>query len=118
VNGLRFVMLDLHQTPRGYCPAKGVIVTANSPGNPDPSCSFCDGSGVWTDPDDGPASTPDPCPLCIDGRPQHGAIATRSDTTEASVDDVLSALPGLTQPERQQVYEELYSRWDCRIYQS
>jgi len=91
-------------------------VTANSVGNPDPSCSFCDGSGVWADPDDGPASLPDPCPLCVDGRAPVGPLM-RQDATEASVDDVLAALPGLTQRERQQVYEELYSRWDCRIYQ-
>ena len=96
-------------------------MTANSPGNPDPSCSFCDGTGVWTDPDDGPASTPDPCPLC-EGRGQVAPVTVRSEVganyVEASVDGVLAALPRLTQPERQQVYEELYSRWDCRIYPS
>jgi hypothetical protein len=111
-------MLDLHQTARRYCRTKGVIVTANSPGNPDPSCSFCDGSGVWVDPDDGSACTPDPCPLCVDGRTQVDSPTVGPDAADASVDGVLAALPQLTQPERQQVYEELYARWDCRIYSS
>lgn len=97
---------------------KGVIVTANSPGTPDPSCSFCDGSGVWMDPDDGSASAPDPCPLCVDGRAPAGPVAPTTPDPEADVDAVLATLPHLTQPERQQVYEELYARWDCRIYAS
>jgi hypothetical protein len=99
---------------------KGVDVTANT-ANPDPACSFCDGTGVWTDPGEGPASTPDPCPLC-DGagaiQPAEASGGASADYVEASLGGVLAALPRLTQPERQQVYEELYFRWDCRVYQS
>ena len=94
-------------------------MTANI-GNPDPACGFCDGTGVWTDPDDVPASTPDPCPLCEGSGevpPAQAARATSGDYVEASISGVLAALPRLTQPERQQIYEELYLRWDCRVYQ-
>jgi hypothetical protein len=91
--------------------------SADRPGR-QPACGFCDGTGLWVDPDVGPGAT-DPCPLC------DGTGATRSahvGTDGAAVPEpvtlsrVVDALAGLSQAERQQLYELLHARYDCRIY--
>ena len=82
-----------------------------------PACGFCDGTGLWIDPDAGPGGT-DPCPLC------EGSGATPGVTTaEANpapdinaLGRVVALLQGLTQAARQQLYELLHARYDCRIY--
>jgi hypothetical protein len=89
--------------------------------DPQTSCGFCDGTGIWADPDRGPAAY-DPCPHC-DGSGSGPATSARSsfaDEARPSLEPlllvVLKALPRLTQDERQRVYEELYRSFDCRIY--
>jgi hypothetical protein len=88
--------------------------------DPEASCGFCDGTGVWADPERGPAAY-DPCPHC-DGSgwgPSAAAGAPRDEgrpSLEPVLPAVLSALARLSQAERQRVYEELYTRFDCRIY--
>ncbi len=83
--------------------------------DPTPACAFCDGSGLWTDVDGDAA--PDPCPLC-DGSGRAPAVAPA--TADAADGDPLLRLLGilgaLSQAERQRLYEELYARYDCRIY--
>jgi len=86
-----------------------------------PACGFCEGSGLWSDPEVDP-STPDPCPLC-DGTgqaPPARQVAGPPAPVEVPVTfaRVLAALRGLSQPERQHLYEELHARYDCRIYRS
>ena len=73
---------------------------------------------MWIDPDVGPAAA-DPCPLC-EGTGAMPAPATAS-PTEAPPEPVtlthlVDGLAGLTQAERQQLYELLHARYDCRIY--
>ena len=99
----------------------------NTPRDPQASCGFCDGSGVWADPERGPAAY-DPCPHC-DGSgvgpaasPGTAAGTVRADEERPSLEPrlpvVLAALPRLSQAERQRVYEELHARFDCRIYRT
>ena len=92
-------------------------------GAPDlqPACGFCEGTGVWPDPDEGPAST-DPCPLCAgtglaqacrpDGSPGDALPAAEP----VDMDRLLALLPRLSQADRQRLYEALYRQYDCRIY--
>jgi hypothetical protein len=93
----------------------------DTPRDPQASCGFCDGTGVWADPERGPTAC-DPCPHC-DGSgvgPGVASGATRVDEDRPSIEPqlpaVLAALPRLDQTERQRVYEELHARFDCRIY--
>jgi hypothetical protein len=77
------------------------------------TCGFCDGTGLWPDPE----GDPDPCPLCegagvivgvgLDEPPVGDAVALTR---------LLGLLPRLSQAERQRLYEELHARYDCRIY--
>jgi hypothetical protein len=83
-----------------------------------PTCGFCDGTGLWVDPEADPAST-DPCPLC-DGA---GVVAlAQAGGDEAQVVEtvtltrLLALLPRLSQADLQRLYEELHARYDCRIY--
>jgi hypothetical protein len=77
-------------------------------------CAFCEGSGIWADSAGGP---PDPCPLC-DGSGRVGATAEPSSAAgePLSLPRLLLVLRELTQIERQRLYEELHSVYDCRIY--
>jgi len=80
------------------------------------TCGFCDGTGVWVDAEGDPAEA-DPCPLC-DG---NGVTLRAVDEGPRPADGgtlprLLGLLSGLTQAERQRLYEELHARWDCRIY--
>jgi hypothetical protein len=90
--------------------------------DPQASCGFCDGTGLWADPERGPAAY-DPCPHC-DGSgcgPSAAANLAGEDTRpslEPVLPAVLSALARLSPAERQRVYEELYTRFDCRIYRA
>jgi hypothetical protein len=90
--------------------------------DPQGSCGFCDGTGLWADPERGPAAY-DPCPHC-DGSgcaPSAAANLAGEDTRpslEPVLPAVLSALARLSPAERQRVYEELYTRWDCRIFRA
>lgn len=83
-----------------------------------PSCGFCEGTGLWIDPDD--PTTIDPCPLCDgSGLGPGTAVAdppSAPPPAAVAIDDVIALLPGLTQPERQRLYELLHARYDCRIY--
>jgi hypothetical protein len=80
----------------------------------EPACVFCDGTGLWPDPE----GDPDPCPLC-EGT---AVIVHRAPTgdelpgSEAALARLLVLLPRLSQRERQRLYEELHARYDCRIY--
>ena len=82
-----------------------------------PACDFCDGSGLWTDPEIDPAA-PDPCPLCegTGMAPARVAIPPAAGQAPPSLARILAALPELSQAERQRLYEELHARYDCRIY--
>jgi len=90
--------------------------------DPEASCGFCDGTGLWADPERGPTAC-DPCPHC-DGSgsgPSTAGCAAAAETRpslEPVLPAVLSALARLTPAERQRVYEELYTRFDCRIYRA
>jgi hypothetical protein len=90
--------------------------------DPQASCGFCDGTGLWGDPERGPAAY-DPCPHC-DGSgwgpsaPSDEAADDMRPPLEPPLPAVLAALPRLSQAERQRVYEELYARFDCRIYRA
>ena len=82
-----------------------------------PACGFCDGSGLWSDPDIAPAA-PDPCPLC-DGTGLAPVLALPPPTAAEpaiALARILAALPTLSQADRQRLYEELHARYDCRIY--
>lgn len=85
-----------------------------------PTCGFCDGTGLWLDPDVDPG-LPDPCPLC-DGTGQAPLASRAADARTAepsrprSLAEVMALLAGLSQPERQRLYELLHARYDCRIY--
>jgi len=81
------------------------------------ACGFCDGTGLWMDPDVGPAGT-DPCPLCagagtLDPPPIDDSLAPAS---EPAFERAVALLGELTAAERQQLYEMLHARYDCRIY--
>ena len=80
----------------------------------EPACGFCDGTGLWADVE----GDPDPCPLCegTGVTPRGSARAAESPAAEAALGRLLSVLPRLSQSERQRLYEELYARYDCRIY--
>ncbi len=84
-----------------------------------PACGFCDGSGLWTDPDADPAVI-DPCPLCEGSGMVSARCAAAGDDTPPTetltLARLLAVLPRLSQSERQRLYEELYLRYDCRIY--
>ncbi len=81
-------------------------------------CGFCDGTGLWMDPDVGPTGT-DPCPLCggvgIVDPPATEAPAAMAPDAPA-FDRAVALLDELTPAERQQLYEILHARYDCRIY--
>jgi hypothetical protein len=86
-----------------------------------PTCGFCEGTGLWLDPDVDPGF-PDPCPLC-DGSGQSPKGLSASDPPAAdppsparTLDEVLPIVPELPQAERQRLYELLHARYDCRIY--
>ena len=80
----------------------------------EPACGFCDGTGLWADPE----GDPDPCPLCEGSGvgPRTASVAEESLAAEAALGRLLALLPRLSQTERQRLYEELYARYDCRIY--
>jgi hypothetical protein len=85
--------------------------------NRQPDCVFCDGTGLWADPDGDPAVT-DPCPLC-DGTGAFAPPTAPAGDEPHAVDTIgrlLSVLPRLTDAERQRLYEELYALYNCRIY--
>ena len=76
------------------------------------ACGFCDGTGLWADPD----GDTDPCPLC-----EGSGTGPRDDAApvaETALDRLAALLPRLSQAERQRLYEELHARYDCRIYRS
>jgi hypothetical protein len=94
----------------------------DTPRDPQASCGFCDGSGVWADPERGPAAC-DPCPHCDGsgvGPPASAGVRAEEDrpSLEPRLPAVLATLPRLSQAERQRVYEELHARFDCRIYRA
>jgi hypothetical protein len=76
-----------------------------------PTCGFCDGTGLWPD----PGGDPDPCPLC-DGSGVAPAAALDEPQPAETLPRLLMVLPRLSQAERQRLYEELHGRYDCRIY--
>ena len=88
-------------------------------GSPDrqPACGFCDGTGLWVDPDGDPAAA-DPCPLCQGtGLTPGGEPPERTDDPEtADVARLIALLPRLSPQDRQRLYELLHRRYDCRIY--
>jgi hypothetical protein len=74
-----------------------------------PACGFCDGTGLWPDPD----GDQDPCPLCDGagialGNARDDAVASESPHAPRR------PLPRLSQTERQRL--ESCTRYDCRIY--
>jgi hypothetical protein len=77
-----------------------------------PACGFCDGSGLWPDPE----GDPDPCPLCEGTGIVPAVAADEAPASDAPLTRLLGVLPRLSQAERQRLYEELYARYDCRIY--
>ena len=80
-----------------------------------PTCGFCDGTGLWADPD----GEPDPCPLCEGSGVAPGESRNDGETAPADatpVSRLLAILPRLSQAERQRLYEELHALYDCRIY--
>jgi len=82
-----------------------------------PACGFCEGSGLWPDPEGG--APPDPCPLCEGSgiTPDEACVADDTPPGDPpTLTRLLSLLGRLTQPERQRLYEELHARYDCRIY--
>ena len=82
-----------------------------------PACGFCDGSGLWPDPEAGPGAG-DPCPLCEGSGKAPEAVAPGA-AIAADADPVArleALLPTLTPVQRQRLYEVLYRRYDCRIY--
>jgi hypothetical protein len=80
-----------------------------------PSCGFCDGTGLWADPD----GDPDPCPLCEgSGTVAGGTREDAAPAAEPTLERLVALLPRLSQAERQCLYEELHARYDCRIYRS
>ncbi len=90
--------------------------------DPEASCGFCDGTGLWADPERGPTAC-DPCPHCDgSGCGPSASGRTAAEEERASLEPVLaavlSALTRLTPAERQRVYQELHMRFDCRIYRA
>jgi len=84
----------------------------------EPTCGFCEGTGLWADPDGGAA---DPCPLCEGaGTVSHEAAAAGDEPApgDAPFARLLAILPRLSDAERQRLYEELHARYDCRIYRA
>jgi hypothetical protein len=80
-----------------------------------PACGFCDGTGLWADPD----GDTDPCPLCEgSGTVSPSTRENAAPTVEAPLDRLVALLPRLSQAERQRLYEELHARYDCRIYRA
>jgi len=89
-----------------------------TPTDQPPLCAFCDGTGMWPDPESD-ASLPDPCPLCNGrGRRLPPPPPAASPGDRLPLVRLLAALPELSGEERQRLYEELYRRWDCRIYRT
>jgi hypothetical protein len=83
-----------------------------------PTCGFCDGTGLWADPEGDPAAA-DPCPLCNGAGVAPGGLGAGEDcqSSEAvTLTRLLAFLPRLSPAERQRLYEELHARYDCRIY--
>jgi len=83
----------------------------------EPACGFCDGTGLWAVQDGDPGAA-DPCPLCDGSGLAPGAPAAGGEETQdaATLARLLALLPRLSHAERQRLYEELYARYDCRIY--
>jgi hypothetical protein len=77
-----------------------------------PACGFCDGTGLWPDPE----GDPDPCPLCEGTGITPAGPGDEGAAAEAPLARLLALLPRLSQTERQRLYEELHARYDCRIY--
>ena len=77
-----------------------------------PACGFCDGTGLWPDRD----GDPDPCPLCEGTRVAPAGTRDDGAASESPLPRLQAVLPRLSQAERQQLYEELHARYDCRIY--
>ncbi len=85
----------------------------------DLTCDFCDGTGCWADTGSGLG---DLCFVC-DGV---GSIVPEVGDDQAAWEwprsrgelDLLVTVSGLSQTERQRLYEELHRRWNCRIYKS
>jgi hypothetical protein len=77
----------------------------------DARCEFCDGTGRWTDE---AAGTDDQCLVC-EGT---GTVRTSGAAATLGDDLLLITVAALTQRERQQLYEELYRRWNCRMYKA
>ena len=84
----------------------------DSPRNRQPACGFCDGTGLWPDPD----GDQDPCPLCDGAGVALGGTHDEAVVPEAPLARLSALLPRLSQAERQRLYEELHARYDCRIY--
>jgi hypothetical protein len=84
-----------------------------------PTCGFCDGSGLWAD-SDGDLAAADPCPLCEGTGFTPAGPGTEGEETQATeraaFGRLLTLLPRLSQAERQRLYEELHAIYDCRIY--
>ena len=79
-----------------------------------PACGFCDGTGLWADPD----GDTDPCPLCEGSGTSPGPREDAARVADPPLERLLVVLPRLSQAERQRLYEELHARYDCRIYRS
>ena len=82
-----------------------------------PACGFCDGTGLWAV-EDGDPGAADPCPLCEGSGLAPTVVARAADETPeaATLARLTAILPRLSQAERQRLYEELHTRYDCRIY--
>ena len=85
-------------------------------------CGFCDGTGLWLDPDLDPTAI-DPCPLCegsgVGDSPPHPPahrVGVPCEESARPFERLSVALEGFTPAERQRLYEELYTRYGCRIY--
>ena len=77
-----------------------------------PSCGFCDGTGLWPD----PGGDLDPCPLCDGSGTTPVVMLEEPQAAEVTLVRLSALLPRLSQTERQRLYEELHARYDCRIY--
>jgi hypothetical protein len=81
-------------------------------------CAFCEGTGLWPDPDIDPQAA-DPCPLCCGVGTIAAMRADEPGTPEPealTLERILAALGDLTAEERQRLYEVLHTQYDCRIY--
>ena len=70
----------------------------DSAGDRRPACGFCDGTGLWPDPEGDPAAA-DPCPLCEGTKvapPATAGAGEEGQATEAVRTRLLALLPRLT----------------------